>query len=101
MALATTQKGYLTVVEYISKMKILADDMASAGKKLDNEHLISYILAGLEAEYNSVVSSIAGRVEPISLAELYSQLLAYENRLNLQLGGQGLSSSSANNALRG
>jgi hypothetical protein len=97
MALTTTQKGSLMVVEYISKMKLLTDDMASVGKKLDDEDFISYILAGLDAEYNSVVSSIAGRVEPITFAELYSQLLAYENRLDLQGGGQGLSQHSANN----
>jgi hypothetical protein len=48
-------------------MKLLAVDMASAGKKLDDEDFNSYILAGLDAEYNSVVSSIAGHVEPITL----------------------------------
>jgi hypothetical protein len=36
MALAMTQKGSSTVVEYVSKMKTLADGMASAGKKLDD-----------------------------------------------------------------
>jgi hypothetical protein len=40
MALATTQKGSLTMAKYISKMKLLADDMASAGKKLDDEDFI-------------------------------------------------------------
>jgi hypothetical protein len=72
MPLATTQKGSLMMAEYISKMKILAGDMASAGKKLDDDDFISYILAGLDVEYNSVVSSIVGSVEPISFAELYS-----------------------------
>jgi hypothetical protein len=33
MALATTQKGSSTVAEYILKMKTLANEMASAGKK--------------------------------------------------------------------
>jgi hypothetical protein len=97
IALATTQKGSLTVAECISKMKVLADDMASAGKKLDDEDFIPYILAGLDAEYNSIVPSIARRMELITFPELYSQLLAYENRLDLQSGGQGLSQSSANN----
>jgi hypothetical protein len=59
MALAMTQKGSSTMAEYISKMKILADEMASAGKKLDDEELTSYILAGLDSEYNSIMSSIA------------------------------------------
>jgi hypothetical protein len=99
MTLATTQKGSLTVAEYISKMKILVDDRASTRKKLDDEDFISYILVRLDAEYNLIVSSIARRVELIGFAELYSQLLAYENRLDLQLGGQGLSQSSANSAV--
>jgi hypothetical protein len=100
MALATTQKGTSTAAEYVSKMKSLADDMASAGKKLDDEELISYILAGLDYEYNSLVSSIAARVEPITFGELYSQLLAFETRLHLQ-GTAGQSLSSANSATRG
>jgi hypothetical protein len=49
MALATTQKGSFTTAEYIAKMKSLADEMASTGKKLDDEELTSYILAGLDA----------------------------------------------------
>jgi hypothetical protein len=104
MVLATTQKGSSTVEEYISKMKSLADEMASAGKKLDDEELCSYIMAGLDYEYNSLVSSIAARVEPITLWELYSQQLAYETRLDLQGGGQapgGQMQSSVNTASRG
>jgi hypothetical protein len=100
MALATTQKGLSTVDKYFSKMKSLANDMASAGKKLDDEELNSYVLAGLDFYYNSVVSSIAARVEPISLGELYSQLLAYETRLDLQ-GSRRSSQSLVNNAMRG
>jgi hypothetical protein len=101
MALATTQKGSSTVAEYISKMKTLADEMASAGKKLDDEELTSYILAGLDSEYNSIVSSIDARVEPISFGELYSHLLAHENRLDIQSGGQQHSHPFVNNASRG
>jgi hypothetical protein len=84
MALATTQKGSSIVAEYISKMKTLADDMALTGKKLNDEKFGSYVLAGLDSDYNSVVSSIAARVEPITFAELYSELLAHENRLDLR-----------------
>jgi hypothetical protein len=52
-------------------------------KKLDDEEFGSYVLVGLDLDYNSVVSSITTRTEPISFAELYSQLLAHENRLDL------------------
>jgi hypothetical protein len=58
MSLATTQKGSSIVVEYISKMKTLANDMASATKKLDDEEFSSNVLAGLDSEYNLVVSSM-------------------------------------------
>jgi hypothetical protein len=83
MALATTQKGSSSAAEYVIKMKTLADEMASDGKKLDDEELISYILAGLDYEYNSLVSSIAARVEPVTLGDMYSQLLAFETCLEL------------------
>jgi hypothetical protein len=72
MALATTQKGSSSTAEYVTKMKTLTDEMTTAGKKLDDEELISYILAGLDYEYNSLVSSIAARVEPVTLGDMYS-----------------------------
>jgi hypothetical protein len=50
MTLATTQKGLSTTFEYFSKMKTLADDMASAEKKIDDEEFCLYVLPGLDAE---------------------------------------------------
>jgi hypothetical protein len=91
MALATSHKGISTAVEYIANMKTLANEMTSAGKKLDDEELCSYILDGLDVEYNSLVSSITARTESITLGELYAQLLSFENRLELQKEGQSMS----------
>jgi len=76
MALATTHKGSSTIAEFFSKIKSLADDMASTGKKLEDEEIVSYILAGLDVDFNPVVSSISTRVEPLTLAELYTQLVS-------------------------
>jgi hypothetical protein len=72
--------------------------MASAKKKVDDEELVSYILAGLDEEYNLVVSALLARVEPVSVAEAHSQLLSFENRINLMHGGH---QASANAAHRG
>jgi hypothetical protein len=47
-------------------MKNLADEMDSAGKKVDPEEFTSYVLAGLDMDCNSAVSAIATRVEPIT-----------------------------------
>lgn len=44
--------------------------MASTGKKFEDEEIASYILAGLDMDYNPVISSISTRVEPLNLAEL-------------------------------
>jgi hypothetical protein len=57
MALSTTKKtSDMNVSKYVTKMKTLADEMTSAGKKLDDEDLVSYNLAGLDADFNPLLS---------------------------------------------
>ena len=77
----------MIVSEYITKMKSLADDMGSAKQAIDDEELVSYILAGLDSEFNPVVSAIVARVEPVSVRDVRSQLLSFENRMELLHGG--------------
>jgi hypothetical protein len=95
MVLSTTRKGNLTVSQYVGKMKLLAGYMVAAGKKLDDEDLVSYILAGLDSDFDSVISAVTARAEPIT--ELYSQLIGYEQRQELR----GKDYSMANAASRG
>lgn len=99
IALATTQKGNLSVTEYMTHMRALSDEMIAAGKPLDDEELVSYILAGLDLEFNPVVSAVVAKVEPITVGELYSQLLSFEQRVDLYQRNQA--GSSANSAGRG
>jgi hypothetical protein len=40
MALATTRKGTSSVAEYLAKMQALGNNMAAAGKPLDDEDLV-------------------------------------------------------------
>ena len=98
IAFATTKKENLTITEYVGKMKALGDNVTSAGTPLGDEELVQYVLAGLDMEYNPIVSAVLTRVESISINELYSQLLSFEQRLDLLSGG---SNSSANSASRG
>lgn len=72
IALATTHKGNMSVTEYVAKIRSLADDMAAAGQPLGDEELVSYILAGLDGEYNPLVSAVTTRVEPITVTELFA-----------------------------
>lgn len=100
LALATAQKGSSTVTEYVAKMRTLGDEMAAAGRPLEDEELVEYILTGLDDEYDSVVSSILAQSEPVSMSELYSQLLAFETRLELRNNNNnnsfGCSANAAN-----
>ena len=98
MTLATAQKGSSIIADYFNKMKSLADDMAAAGKRLEDEEIISYVLAGLDMDFNPIVSVVTARTEPLSLGELYTQLVSWEQRMDLLHGG---SSSSANTATHG
>lgn len=93
-ALTTTKKGNLFIVDYFVKMKGYADEMLVAGKPMDNEELAFHIYNSLNSEYNPAVTA---RVEAISIPELYSQLLSFETRLDLQ----DASGSSAHVANRG
>jgi hypothetical protein len=95
---AMTKKDNMMVAQYYGKMKGLVDEMATAGKPLDNEELVMYICNGLDTEYSSPVSALVTRLEPIAPSELYSQLLSFETRLELQLGSG--SSPSANSTGR-
>jgi hypothetical protein len=102
IALATTRKGVSIMTEFYSKMKSYADEMAASGQTLTDDEFVAYVLTGLDEEiYNSFVSSIVTRVEPISSVELYSHMLVFELRLMKQAANTSYTSSSANAASRG
>ena len=86
LSLATTQKGNMTTAAYFSKTKALGDEIASVGKPLDDEELVSYILSNLDIDYNPLVSSVVNRSDPISLSDLYAQVMSYDTQLELLQG---------------
>ena len=67
IALANTKKGNSTVAEYYAKMKALGDEMVAAGRRLDDEELVEYILTRLGEEYSSLVTALTTRVERITM----------------------------------
>ena len=82
--LAQTRKENMTGKAYFGRIKALADEMANAGKKLDDEDIISYILAGLDDQYDGFVASINALLKAekhVSLGDLYSMFVPYEARL--------------------
>jgi hypothetical protein len=83
LALGNTRKGDMLVAEYFGKMKAIGDEMKAVGRPLDDEELVEYIIIGLDEEYTPLVSALCARVEPISISEIFSQLLNFETRVNL------------------
>jgi hypothetical protein len=83
ITLATTKKGDFSIVDYINNMCVMGGELAVASKPIDDNVLISYILTGLDFEYNSVITTLIAK-EKLTLGEVYSQLLSFEQRLELQ-----------------
>ncbi|KAF5480780.1 hypothetical protein F2P56_001496 [Juglans regia] len=79
--LATISKGASSVSDYFRKLKHLSDTMCAAGTPLSSDEFTSYLLAGLNSDYDALVMSITARLEPMAPEELYSLLLTYESRL--------------------
>lgn len=100
MQLSTLKKGSMTTAVYFNKMKNLGNELAAAGKRVDDDEMVSFILAGLDFEYNPIISSVLGHTYPIPLSDLYAQVIAYETRLQMlqdhhnSNGGQQFQSSA-------
>jgi hypothetical protein len=82
--LVATRKGNMLVLVYFSTMRGYVDEMAATGKALDDDDIVSYILNGLDADYNSLIEHVNGMTDPISPETLYACLLDTEARLVAQ-----------------
>lgn len=100
MQLCTTKKGNSTMAAFFTKMKGIRDELSAAGKVIDDEEMVSHILAGLDQDYNPVVTYIMGRTDDISMTDLFSQLMSYDARLEMFREGQS-QPPSVNTASRG
>jgi hypothetical protein len=76
--LESTRKGDMSMTIYSAKMKEYVDGMATSGKKLDDDDVVSYILTRLDAEYNGFVENVSSRIDSISMSDPFTQLLSTE-----------------------
>ena len=91
--LGETRKDNDTVTTFYNKIKKLADTLASIGEPLRDSEFTSFILAGLDSDYDSLAEVINERKEPLRPQELYSRLLATEQRLNARRPDVSIDSS--------
>lgn len=78
--LANLHKNDMQVFEYFQKVKGLANTMASIGHPLQDEKSVSYLLARLGSDYDSFVTPMVTRSDPLNLNDLYGHLLSHELR---------------------
>jgi hypothetical protein len=104
MLLSATRKGGMTTAAYYAKMKTIRDELVATGKGPDDEEFISFVLNGLNFDYNSLVSSVLGCMDTITVSDFYAELLSFEMRLQMLKetpDGEGQFQSSVNAASRG
>lgn len=98
--LATFKKGSLPVADYFQKMEF-ADTLTAIGHPLLDCEVVSYLLAGLGSEYDSFVTSVTTRIDPMLLEDLFGHLLTFESRIEQHHSAADIGFPSANIATRG
>jgi hypothetical protein len=82
-------------------MCVYANELAASGAPLRDDEMVTYLLAGLDEDYNHVFIVVVTWVDLITSSELYSQLLNFEHHTNLQTTASSGESSSTMTASRG
>ena len=74
----------------------LTDTLAAVAQPLPPHEALSFLLAGLGSDYDSLVTSVKTQVLPMSLDDLYGHMLSHELRLAQNQPTVDLSNVSAN-----
>jgi hypothetical protein len=76
-ALSKMKKLDSTASEFFNKVKALADLLASIGQPLRPEEFNSYLLAGLDKDYDAFADRVSSRPinDPMPMRDVFSQLL--------------------------
>ncbi|KAA8539386.1 hypothetical protein F0562_026078 [Nyssa sinensis] len=94
--LATLKTANLSIADYFQQFTNLTDTLAAVDQPLNNYELVYFLLAGLGLDYDSFVTSVTTKGEPLSLEDLYGHLLAHEKRLEQHQAAVDLTVANAN-----
>lgn len=78
MQIENTKKHNSSALEYFNKVKALTDTLSVVSYTLRENEIISYLLTGLDRDYDSLVTSVTTRSNPMTLSEVYTHLLSFE-----------------------
>jgi len=84
--LQNLQQGNKTCTEYLNMAKQWADKLSAAGKPVEDDDLISYVISGLNPLYNTFVTvhSFTTQDREMSFADFQTELLNHEMLLDSQ-----------------
>jgi hypothetical protein len=99
--LANTKKEGKTTAQYFAAVKAITDELAAAGRPMEEDEVVEYLLAGLDDPYNPLFAAIGANPDnKVTVPELYAQLSSYDNHMKLLLNNDE-PKSSVNAAARG
>ncbi|KAB2617188.1 hypothetical protein D8674_013057 [Pyrus ussuriensis x Pyrus communis] len=76
--------GDLSIVDYLDKMNAIFDNLALAGKPVDDDELVQIILNNLGPAYEMTMNTAQARDTPITYPTLEALLLTTERMMNEQ-----------------
>ncbi|XP_044328143.1 uncharacterized protein [Triticum aestivum] len=83
IAITNTKKGSMSSSAYMAKMKSLGDELAAVGRPVSDPGMVDYILAGLDRDYDSVVVAIGAVKNTITADDLFAQISAFDQRMEM------------------
>lgn len=82
MQLQSIKKGSLSITDFYSKMKLIANNLIVVECLVTDKDMILHILSGPGPEYDHVVVSTTASTISLALEEIYPILLTHESRMD-------------------
>jgi hypothetical protein len=79
--LVTLKKCNSSIANHFHKFTTLVDTLVAVDQPLNPFEASSFLLGRLDSDFDSFVTFVTTRVNPLSVEELYAHLLAHEQRL--------------------
>lgn len=95
MIVPNTKKGSSSIDKYFLKIKIFVDSLASINYIVSTVDHLETIFEGLSLEYDTFITFVVLKIDPFTIDEINSLLLAQEGRINTN--NKSLDSSPSDN----
>ncbi|XP_045090329.1 uncharacterized protein [Aegilops tauschii subsp. strangulata] len=68
---------------FMARMKNLGDELAAAGRPVSDPEMVDYVLVVLNRDYDPVVAAIGAVKSTITVDELFTQIVTFDQRVDL------------------